>query len=688
MTLFKCIIRMLFLSTVPCLVLPILSAHSLPQEVELKDAESATHGFEGAMHQVVDTYLYPGFKMIQFNLAVLSHYSYMLISSGQSLVVDPDRDIDFYLEHAKKEGAPIMGVILTHSHADFVAGHIELASTLQVPIYQNASSGAGYEIEPMKEGSVVEFGSLLLEFIESPGHTPDSMCIKIHGTDKQDSPVCMLTGDTLFVGSVGRPDLMGGHVAPASLASMLYDTWTEKLSKLKDNVVIFPAHGAGSLCGAHLSDKPFSTIGAERTSNSYLQHKTRSTFIAAVLEGLPEAPQYFKHNAAMNRSGPEKVDWDAPLPPEMKPDTSLSDPTRFYVVDIRNAKEYAACHIPNAVNIGVRGRLEAWVGIMVPWDAKLVLCGALAELKEAIRRLHRTGYNPFGIINVETCRKNELLLATVSTLSIKPLELYELMQQGKEPLIVDVRLPNEWMGLRIGTVINLPLNHLFEQSSGLDPTQPVVTVCNSAYRSSMAVGVLERKSFRTVRSMEGGGEAWINAGFPVYGAETRAIASTPGTAAPKREIKLAERLSAAELKRLLMDLPDTFDLVDIRPPVQYADYNLPGSLNVDIADLLNNPAYLTGAGPLIVTDRDGSLAMMVAGILSQKTQRSIKALYGGLEAYWRESETAGIAAGGASPGIGSALPQTRSVQPSTPAKMRSSTPAQKTEAPKKKSAGC
>ncbi|MFH1998416.1 MAG: rhodanese-like domain-containing protein, partial [Planctomycetota bacterium] len=496
----KRIIRLLLFSLVPYLALPAFVAHGLPREVKLKDAESATHGSEGAVHQVVDRYDFPGFKVIQINLAVLSHYSYMLISSGQSLVVDPDRDVDFYVEIAKKEGAPIKGVILTHSHADFVAGHIELVTLLEIPVYQNEASGAGYKIEPMKEGSRVEFGEAVLEFIETPGHTPDSMCVKVSGRQKMDSPEIIFSGDTLFVGSVGRPDLMGGQMAPATLASMLYDTWTEKLSKLADEVLVFPAHGAGSLCGAHLSDKPFSTIGAERTSNSYLQHRTRSTFIAAVLEGLPEAPQYFKHNAAMNREGPRKVVWDAPLPAEMKPDASLTDSAQYYVVDLRDAKEYAACHIPNAVNIGVRGRLEAWVGIMVPWEATLVLCGAEEDLKESIQRLHRVGYQPFGIINVETCRKNDLLLSTVSTEPIKPRELYDLMQQGMEPIIVDVRLPNEWMGLRIGKVINLPLNHLFEQASGLDPTQPVVTVCNSAFRSSMAIGILERKGFKSVRS--------------------------------------------------------------------------------------------------------------------------------------------------------------------------------------------
>jgi len=233
------------------------------------------------------------------------------------------------------------------------------------------------------------------------------------------------------------------------------------------------------------------------------------------------------------------------------------------------------------------------------------------------------------------------------------------------------------MGLRIGEVVNLPLTHLSELSTKLDPTQPVVTVCNSAYRSSMAIGLLEAKGFQKVTSLAGGSEAWINAGLPVYGAEVAAPAAGPGPA--KREIRLAERMSADELRRLAKDLPGTFDLVDIRPADQFKDYHIPGSRNADIAEVLKNPAYLTGAGPLILVDRDGSLAMQIAGILSQKTQRTIKALYGGLEAFWKDNgwkETGKPTVAPAQPAL-----------PAAPA--QSDTPkAEPPKAPKKKSAGC
>ena len=242
-------------------------------------------------------------------------------------------------------------------------------------------------------------------------------------------------------------------------------------------------------------------------------YQKKGEFVAALLQDLPEAPQYFKHNAALNKQGPPLVKWNAGLPPAATPDMGLTDPEKAYVVDLRDADAYAAGHIPNSVNIALRGRLETWVGIMVPWRSKMVLVGNEEQLKEGLLRLHRIGYTP-EIMTLEQW-KNAKLPITVSH-PITPSALHAMMQKGDAPLIVDVRLPAEWMALKIGTVLNLPLNHLSEQSQKLDPEEPVVVVCNSAYRSSMAVGVLERKGFKGVRNLEGGSQAWIDAGFPVF----------------------------------------------------------------------------------------------------------------------------------------------------------------------------
>ena len=482
--------------------------------------------------------------------------------------MDPDRDVQFYLDFASKNGLTIKGVYLTHSHADFVAGHLEIVKAANCPIYQSAQSGAAYKISPMKEGSSFKIGSAVVKVLETPGHTPDGTSGLVFSGEDDKVGKVLFTGDTLFVGSVGRPDLLEGKMTAATLASMGFDTWTNKLSRLDDSILVLPAHGAGSLCGAHLSDSPKSTIGAERASNPYFTLKGRSEFITAVLRDLPEAPQYFGHNAAMNRQGPALVDWAAPLPPEVKAEQALMEPSKFYLVDIRDAAVYAAEHIPNSVNIGVRGRFETWVGIMVPWamhtSDKLVLLGSKDELKEALHRLHRIGYEA-GVLTLETWKTAKLPTKTVEF--VKPSDLYAQMKAGTAPIIVDVRLPNEWMGLRIGEVVNLPLTHLSELSAKLDPTQPVVTVCNSAYRSSMAIGLLEAKGFQKVTSLAGGSEAWISAGLPVFGAEAAKPAAGPAPA--KREIRLADRMSADELRRLAKDLPGTFDLVDIRPADQF-----------------------------------------------------------------------------------------------------------------------
>ncbi len=654
-------------------VAPALAADS----PKIKDTESVTHGDDAAKHQVVDTYKFSGFEIVQVNLPVLSHYSYILVSGKEALVVDPDRDVQFYLDYAAKNGLTIKGVYLTHSHADFVAGHLEIVKAANCSIYQSASSGVGYNIEPMKDGSTFKIGSAVIKVLETPGHTPDGTCGLVYAGDEDKVGKVLFTGDTLFIGSVGRPDLLEGKMTAASLASMGYDTWTNKLSKLDNSVMVLPAHGAGSLCGAHLSDSPKSTIAAERNSNPYLVLKSRSEFISAVLRELPETPQYFGHNAAMNRQGPPLVEWNAPLPAEITAGQELMDTAKHYVVDIRDPGVYAAEHIANSVNIGLRGRLETWAGIMVPWatqaSGKLVLVGSKAELTEALQRLHRIGYDA-SVLTLETWKAGNLPIKKVDF--VKPAELHAQMTAGTAPIIVDVRLPNEWMGLRIGDVVNLPLNRLQELSAKLDPTQPVVAVCNSAYRSTMAIGLLEAKGFQKVTSLAGGSEAWIAAGLPVYGAEVSKSAA--GSAIARREISLADRMSADELRRLAKDLPGTFNLVDIRPADQFADYGIPGSRNVDIAEVLANPAYLTGAGPLILVDRDGSLAMQVAGILSQKTQRTIKALHGGLEAYWKDASFKDSGKPSAAPA--------KSASPSTapPAAPQSAPPTP----PKKKSAGC
>ncbi len=678
--------RFSFILILTIILLSGLSAETFAEQ-KIKDSESASHSDQAATYVIVDTYNYPGFKIVQFDLAVLSHYSYILISSSQALIVDPGRDIDTYAEFVKKEKLTVKGVYLTHSHADFVAGHIEAAKEFNCPIYINKAAGAGYKHEPLSDGSAIEIGEATVKILETPGHTPDGTCGLVYSKNDAGSVKAIFSGDTLFVGGVGRPDLAGGvGYAPSKLASMMYDSWWNKLSKLNDDAAVFPAHGAGSLCGTKLGDEPSSTIGKERASNPYLQSKSRADFITKDLEGLGEAPKYFFYNAKMNKEGPELIDWKAAFPEEIRASGSLADYENNYVVDVRSAEEYAQGHIPNSVNIGLRGRIETWTGIMVPVKANLIVTGSKTELAETIKRLHRIGYKA-GVIVYDSWKRSGL--AESKNIMITAPELYSLMMKGEAPIIIDVRLPNEWMGIRIGNVVNIPLNTLYENSASIDTGESVVAVCNSAFRSSLAVGILERRGFKKAASMKGGSEAWMEAGYPVYGNQN---SQGQTAAAAQKEIKIADRISAAELKRLLMDLPGTFDLVDIRPAEHFKDYSISGSRNVDIADLLNNQAFLTGVGPLVIVDRDGSLAMMAGGILSQKTERRIKVLYGGLDAYWNESASLPGTAPAGSTGTETVKPAPGT--PGTTTRPAPASPGNEVPAPaapkpaKKKSAGC
>jgi len=649
------------------------------------DAEAAGHSDAAADLQLVKEteQKTADFLFRQYNLPVLSHYSYLIGSGGEAMIVDPDRDTVRYLNDTKELGLKITRVYLTHSHADFVAGHMELAKSTGAEIIINGKTKPGFPHRPVKDGDEIKFGSVSAVIATTPGHTPDSTCLYVYDSTSKTNPAFVLTGDTLFIGSVGRPDLMGDGMSAAELAEMGYHSWKEKLSKLPDDTKFFPAHGAGSLCGVNLSDKPVSTIGEQRKENPFLQHANLSSYVMAVIDGLPEAPQYFKHNAKLNHDGPPLVNWEKTMPPALSAaDVAAKAEKGVWLVDVRDNKPFAAAHPAGAINIGIRGRFEIWTGSMIPWGEPFVLIGSDDEVREAGFRLKRVGYDaPDGFLQggFEAWKQAKLPVASIKM--EEPRKLFRQMHDGVAPVIVDVRLPSEWMGLRIGNVLNIPLNKLFADGRRLSKDMPVLTVCNSAYRSSMGASVFQKMGFKSVLNMEGGSEAWIADGLPTLNSVRNG--HTPSAPAV-RAVKLPERLAAAELKRMLMDLPKTFDLVDIRPPEQYADFSLPGSVNANIADVIYNPAYLNGTVPLIIVDRDGSLAMAVGGILSQKIQRPIKVLYGGLEAYWNDSGVPLFpvpSTPSSAPAIKPAAPVPAPAAPKVP-------PSSVPETPKKKSAGC
>ena len=649
------------------------------------DLEAATHGDQAASHVLVEQETLPNFVFRQYNLAVLSHYSYLVGSGGEAMIVDPDRDTTYYIKEAEVLGLKITRVYLTHSHADFVAGHVELANAVGAKVFVNKDTGAKYAHQPVVDGDEIRFGEVRCVVITTPGHTPDGTCLAIHEPASAGQPRILLTGDTLFIGSVGRPDLMGGTISAAELAEMLYRSWNDKLSKLPDAVKIYPAHGAGSLCGAHLSDDPVSTIGEQRKVNTYLQHKDLNSFIMAVIDGLPEAPQYFKHNAAMNHDGPPAVEWDKGPVAIAPAAVATALKQGAIAVDTRDAGQFAKGHIPGAINIGIRGRFETWVGIMVPWGSQIILVGPEAEVAEASFRLHRIGYDSLaGYLDGGTEAWSKTGLPTQTVAMVKPRDLYDQMQAGTAPIIVDVRLPTEWMGLRIGNVLNLPVNVLDTEAKRLNPRIPVLTVCNSAYRSSMGAGVLQKLGFSNVVNMEGGSEAWIEAGLPTLGATHAGPARAAGIF-----VNLPERVGARDLAQSLMDLPGSLDVVDIRPDWQFNEYHIPGAINVAVAELLRSPAYLVDKRPLVIVCRDGSISAAAGGALMSKVQRPVRFLAGGMLRYWDEVlQPAGIHMDAvpmaAPPGASPAQPSVSPVPPAAAPPPASPPPT----APKKKSAGC
>jgi hydroxyacylglutathione hydrolase len=599
---------------------------------------AGTTDHEAATYHLVNIYEYPGFKLIQFHLPVLAQYSYLLVSGGQALVVDPGRDVSVYLDQAKKAGVRIMGVFLTHNHADFVAGHMELARSANCPIFASAASGCTFRFQALKEGSTIEVGEAVVKILVTPGHTPEALCGLVAATAHPREPVLLFSGDTLWIGHMGRPDLVEPKTSAAALASMAYDTWTNKLRLLPDTLAVFPAHGGGTLYGLRLSDEPTSTLETEKKTGSTLKHQGRGEFIAALLANRPEVPQYFSHVAALNKRGPQLVAWEKPPAPSGI-SRALMNSRQYYVVDVRRAQDYAAGHIPQAINIGLAGDLETWVGTLVPWNANLVLYGDPTELKEAATRLERVGH-PVRVITPEAWAISRIPLAKSELLS--PEDLKILLAWKDSPVIVDVRPRYDCASQRLGKALALPLEQLSVLAPGqLDPAQAVVTVCDSTYGASLAVGILERLGFKQAACLDGGPEAWAAAGLQISGAElppAERMAAPAPRRVPTRVVRLPQRISAGDLKRTILDLPGTFELIDIRPPEAFAAHHLPGSINVDVADILQSPAYTKGAGPLILVDRDGSLAMALGGALSQKTWRPIKVLHGGLEAYKKEAE--------------------------------------------------
>jgi hydroxyacylglutathione hydrolase len=450
----------------------------------------------------------------QFYLGCLAHASYMLGSEGEAAVVDPQRDVEIYLKAADQQGLQIRHIFETHLHADFVSGHLELAKRTGAKIYIGAQAGATFPHVALHDGSEVQFGKLRIAALETPGHTPEGICLVVTDEEKSRDPWAVLTGDTLFIGDVGRPDLSKTHT-PQQLAGSLYDSLHGKLMKLGDQVLVYPAHGAGSLCGRNMRAERSSTIGTERLTNYALQIKSREEFVHQLTENLPSRPEYFLEDAQINRAGAPALSELDVLPPITAAELNGLLQQGVFVLDVRPNADFAAAHVPGSVNIALSGQFASWAGAIMGLSAQPVLVADTAEQYEEARlRLARVGIeDPRGFLQggIAAWKQAELPVAAVPQITVQELS----RQRSSSMQVLDVRRELEWHAGHIDGAEWFPLDNFKISAPELDPSAPIAVHCQGGYRSMIACSLLQRAGIENVMNVMGGFEAWKQAGLPV-----------------------------------------------------------------------------------------------------------------------------------------------------------------------------
>ncbi len=465
----------------------------------------------------------------QYYLGCLAHASYLIADSGSRVaaVVDPQRDVDQYLDDAREQGLQIRHVFLTHQHADFIAGHLELRDRAGALIYLGARAKAEYRFTAMKDGDSLCLGDeVTLKVLETPGHTPESISILIFKGDTGEitggtktPPWAVLTGDTLFVGDVGRPDLRASlGWAAEDLAGMLYDSLHGKLLALPDATLVYPAHGAGSLCGKSLGSENVSTIGAQRRLNYALQPMSKDHFVRLVCADQPDAPPYFAYDAVLNTK--ERVTLEKALEQSLKPLT-LERVLQLksegaQLLDVREAPYFEAGHLTDSLNIGLGGQYATWAGTLLDRERPIVVIAEPGREYEAQLRLGRIGFDRVaGYLDggMQTLASRPDLVAR--TERIGPDELAEELDDqspASRPLfILDVRTPREYDRTRIEGSVNIPLSRLRSRIAEVPRGRRVIVHCASGYRSAIAASILGQHGFEDLGDLAGGINAWLAA---------------------------------------------------------------------------------------------------------------------------------------------------------------------------------
>ena len=450
----------------------------------------------------------------QFYLGCLAHASYMLASEGEAVVVDPQRDVELYLTAANEHNVKIRHIFETHLHADFVSGHKELAARTGAKIYMGAQAGATFDHVPVSDGFELKFGKASIRVLETPGHTGESICLVLTDAEKSIAPCAVLTGDTLFIGDVGRPDLSPRHT-PAQLAGLLYDSLHTKLMTLPDNVLVYPAHGAGSLCGKNMRAERSSTIGTERLTNYALQIKSRDEFIRQLTSNLPARPEYFAKDAEINRTGAAPLS-DLPALRAISPsDLQQTLAQGEIALDVRSGDAFAAGHVPGSINIALGGQFASWAGTVLGLTSHPVLIADTdAQVEEARVRMARVGIEALdGYLagGVAAWKEAGLALSTVPQITAQELEE---QLRSQELQVLDVRRGPEWDGGHIEGATWWPLDNFRVSPPEIDHDAPLAVHCKSGYRSMIAASLLQRAGFHRVINVAGGFDAWQQAQLP------------------------------------------------------------------------------------------------------------------------------------------------------------------------------
>ena len=461
----------------------------------------------------------------QFYLPCLAHASYVIgdEATGTAAVVDPQRDTDQYIAFAAEHALKIKHVFLTHLHADFVAGHLELRDREGATIYLGAVAKAAYPFTPMHDGDVLEFGRVRLKVLETPGHTPESISILVYdlnarSAENNSQPHAVLTGDTLFIGDVGRPDLRAAlGWSAAELGGMLFDSLHTKLLALPDQSLVYPAHGAGSLCGKALSKETFSTLGEQRRTNYALQPMSKEAFIQVVTADQPEAPAYFTYDAVLNSEERPTLDQTlARVNPMALDDLLALQEVGAQILDTRDPGEFASAHLAGSINIGLGGQYATWAGTVLDRDHPIVIIADPGRENEAATRLGRIGFDHVvGYLKDGLHSLNSRPELTVATERVSAPYAAELLSSPEPPLAIDVRTPREREQKHIAGSFGVPLNHLVENLGKIPKDRSLLVYCAGGYRSSIAASLLQRGGFDRVSEIAGGIVGWETANLPV-----------------------------------------------------------------------------------------------------------------------------------------------------------------------------